>query len=45
MKYVKRKKYYKGIHQCPHGSVSVESDTIYRLSSYGLRAIFAFDIV
>ena len=37
--------YYKGIRQCPHGNVSVESGMTYRLSSYGLRAIFDSDIV
>ena len=37
--------YYKGIRQCPHGNVSVVSGTTYRLSSYGLRAIFDLDIV
>ena len=36
---------YNGILQCPHGNVSVVSGTIYRLSSYGLRAIFFSQMV
>jgi len=46
MKYVKRKiGYYKNIRQYLHGSVSIESGAIYRLLSYGLRAIFVSDTV
>ncbi|XP_018343025.1 PREDICTED: uncharacterized protein LOC108749032 [Trachymyrmex septentrionalis] len=37
--------YTQSIRQCPHGNVSVEFGTTYRLSSYGLRAIFDSDIV
>ena len=37
--------YYKGIRQCSHDNVSIESGTTYRLSSYGLRTIFDSDIV